>query len=180
MRFVIARWAATDNQLLVEIGWHFTHGWEPKLSTFLKWGLAEILINFKKNFSCPCTLYFMPISITKKTGAVRRWHMIVFMCYVLILLELFVPFARFSVNLQRRVKTAARWARKLFFHFAFRSSKRIHYSLPFKNVSVKVVTENLRSFIGNGIFSIDHNNIIDSNFKKCFSNVLRMTRIQEY
>lgn len=180
MWLVITRRTTTDNQLLVEVRRHFTHGWKPKLSTFLKWGLAEILINFKKNFSRPCTLYFMPIPISKKTSAVRRWHVIIFMCYVLILFELFVPFACFPVHLQRRVKAAARRPRKLFLHFAFRSPKGIHNRFSFENVSIKVVTEDLGSLIGNGIFSVNHNNVVNSDFKECFPNVLRMAWVQEY
>lgn len=177
---MILRWTTTDDELLVEIWWHLTHSREPKLSTFLKWGFAEILINFKKNFSCPCTLHFMPVPVTKKTGTVRRWHMIIFMCYILVLFELLVPLASLSVNLRRRVKAAACWSWKLLFHFAFGSFEWIYYRFSFEDVSIEVVAENLRSFIGNGIFSINHNNVIDSNLLKCSSNILGVTRVQKY
>ena len=65
-------------------------------------------------------------------------------------------------------------------NFFFRSLKCLFYSITSKNISVKMLTKHLGSFIANHIFRINHNHKLNSNIKKSLSYFLRMARVNKY
>lgn len=90
-----------------------------------------------------------------------------------------IPPAIRLVSLLRSMSTAASW--KIMFHLNSLLSLFEGFLdfFPTKNIPIEMLTKNLCCLIFNGVFRINHNNIVNTHLKELLSDCLRITRIDE-